>query len=267
MINGETKVYGIIGNPVGHSLSPLMHNAAFREKKLNCVYVPFPVSDVSQVVNAVRCLKIQGLSVTAPFKESIIPLLDECDESSRKIGAVNTVKFNGVKVLGINTDWIGAVRAIERKISLKDKKCVVIGAGGAARALVFGLKKWGVSLIVVNRNVSRGEKIAREFFTDFAPLDRIEELSCDVLINATPVGMFPREGETLVPKSWLKGSMLVMDMVYRPRMTKLIRNALEKGCEVVEGLEMLLEQGIAQFEWWTGEKAPRESMARAIGLT
>jgi len=267
LISGATKLYGIIGNPVRHSLSPYMHNAAFEELNLDCVYVAFEVDSVSCVMDAVKCLGISGLSVTAPFKEDILEYLDEIDEAALKIGAVNTIKYDGKRTAGINTDWIGAIRALERKTSLESKRCMVVGAGGTARALVYGLKKRQARVVIINRTLSRARELAGEFNVDFGALKDIRKFSVDVLVNTTTVGMEPDHDMSLVPADYLQNISVVMDVIYKPRMTKLLIDAQAAGCKVVEGLEMLLEQGIAQFEWWTGKKAPRDKMARAIGLT
>ncbi len=266
LVSGKTKIYGIIGNPVRHSLSPFMHNAAFEKLEMDCIYVAFRARDASCVVNSLRCFGVLGLSVTAPFKEGIIEYLDEVDESSEKIGAINTIKYDDNKVAGKNTDWIGAIRALEKKVHLVDKKCAVIGAGGTARAVVYGLKRKKAEILIVNRTPEKAEKLAKEFDAFSGPMNSIKDFRPEILINTTPVGMEPDCEKSPVPKNVLRSVTVVMDVVYKPRITRLLKEAREAGCEIVEGLEMLLEQGIAQFEWWTARKAPRKCMAEAIGL-
>ena len=183
LIRGTTEVYGIIGNPISHSLSPLMHNAAFKKLGLDCVYVPFPVRDVSHVAEAIRCFQVKGLSVTAPFKEKIIPLIDTVDESGKVIGAVNTLKYDGEKIYGINTDWVGAIGALERKTTLEGKNCVVLGAGGAARAILFGLSRKKAHSTVLNRNVNRAKELAKIFGADFGSLDDLFTLKADIVLT------------------------------------------------------------------------------------
>jgi len=267
LVSGTTFVYGIVGNPVTHSLSPKMHNAAFKKLGLDSIYVAFPTSSATCVVDAMRCLGIRGLSVTAPFKEEVMHFLDEVDEAGKEIGAVNTLKLEEGKVVGINTDWIGVVRALEKKIDLEGKRCVVLGAGGTARAALYGLKKKSAHVTVLNRSPDKARKLAGEFGAEFGSLNDLEDARGEILINTTPVGMEPAREESLVLPEFLESVQVVMDVIYKPRKTKLLKDAEGKGCRIVEGLEMLLEQGIAQFEWWTGKKAPRECMATAIGLS
>ncbi len=266
LVSGKTRIYGIVGNPVWHSLSPYMHNAAFREYEMDCIYVAFPARSARCVVDSVRCFGVCGLSITAPFKEEILEYLDSADESCEMIGAVNTIKYERGEVEGINTDWIGAANALGKKINPGEKRCLVVGAGGTARAVVYGLKRKGAEIMVVNRTVEKAESLGRDFDVSYGSLNEIAKFNPEILINTTPVGMEPRCGESLVPGEILSSVSVVMDVVYKPRRTRLLEDALRAGCRIVEGLEMLLEQGVAQFEWWTGRKAPRKSMAESIGL-
>ena len=259
MIDAQTELYGVIGNPVRHSLSPAIHNGAFQRLGWNAVYLAFEVKDLEEALRGIRGLGVRGVSVTIPFKTEVIPLLDKVEGLARKIGAVNTIVNRGGKLTGYNTDWNGALEALEEKVNLKAKKIVLLGAGGAARAIGFGLKERDCQLIVVNRSKKKGEGLSRELGCDYMPessLVRMKagELEAEVIINATSLGMFPQDGETPFPKYLLKKGMVVMDIVYQPLQTKLLREAKERGCLTVNGLEMLMRQGAAQFEIWTGRR-------------
>ena len=259
MIDAQTELYGVIGNPVHHSLSPVIHNGAFQRLGWNAVYLAFQVKDLEEALRGIRGLGVRGVSVTIPFKTEVIPLLDKVEGLARKIGAVNTIVNRGGKLTGYNTDWNGALEALEEKVNLKAKKIVLLGAGGAARAIGFGLKERDCQLIVVNRSKKKGEGLSRELGCDYLPkpsLVRMKavELEAEVIINATSLGMFPQDGETPFPKYLLKKGMVVMDIVYQPLQTKLLREAKERGCLTVNGLEMLMRQGAAQCEIWTGRR-------------
>lgn len=265
MIDGKTTVYGIIGNPVSHSMSPVMHNAAFQENAINAVYVPFPVENLESAVHGLRTLGINGVSVTIPHKETIIKYLDEIDEVASKIGAVNTVVAlscdDGITFLkGFNTDWLGANRALAEQIDLPGKKVLVLGAGGSARAIGFGLLEIGAQVILCSRTESRGRFLAAELGCDWFSLDNISELEADIVVNATSVGMTPNVTMSLMDVEQLRGIKVVMDIVYSPLETCLLKNAAEAGCATICGLEMLLYQGVEQFELWTGKTAPVDLM-------
>lgn len=267
-INGNTSVYGIIGNPVSHSLSPVMHNRAFAAVEENGVYVPFPVEDVEAAIAGLRGLGVQGASVTIPHKVSVIRLLDLVDPVARQIGAVNTIHCvqteAGVELHGSNTDWVGANRALEDHITLAGKSVVLLGAGGAARAIGFGLKQAGASVLVCSRTEQSGRALADDLGCHWTPIDRVDGLAADILVNATSVGMKPDIDTTLVSEKQLGTYQVVMDIVYAPLQTRLLREAENQGCVTVNGLEMLLYQGVAQFELWTGRDAPVEVMRRAL---
>lgn len=269
MINGKTFVLGIIGKPVSHSMSPIMHNAALNELGLDGVYVPFPVENVEQAVTGMRGLSIKGLSVTIPHKETVIGFLDEIDSVAKRIGAVNTVvQQEGAKgnqiLKGYNTDWLGANRALAEKIELKGKKVVLLGAGGSARAIGFGLQEVGAKVMLCSRTEEKGRLLADELGCDWAGLDSLSELEGDIVVNATSVGMNPNADVSLMTVEQLTKFDVVMDIVYSPLNTKLLKNAEEAGCETVGGLEMLLYQGVAQFELWTNETAPVEVMRNTL---
>jgi shikimate dehydrogenase len=263
MINGHTKIYGILGRPVTHSLSPAMHNAAFRELGINAVYVPFPVTDLPQAVAGLRGLDIAGASVTIPFKEEIIPLIDELDPQAARMGAVNTVINREGRLFGYNTDWRGAVTALKTQTIITGEHFLLLGAGGAARAIAFGILENGGSVTLTDLDAPRAEALVRELAVEAIPLNALEQCPASILINATPVGMAPDlEGLPLDP-DLLGRFTLVMDIVYRPLLTRLLREAQAHGSRTIDGLQMLIHQATAQFELWTGQAAPLETMSQA----
>ena len=273
MIDAETELYGVIGNPVQHSLSPMIHNGAFKRLGWNAVYLAFEVKNVEEALRGIRGLGVKGVSVTIPFKTEVLPFLNKVEGLAKKVGAVNTIVNREGKLIGYNTDCDGALEALEHKMDLRGKRAVLLGAGGAARAIGFGLKERGVPLIVVNRSRERGQALCKELGCDYLPVPSLArmkrgELEADIIINATSLGMVPQEGVTPFPKELLKKGMMVMDIVYEPLQTRLLREAQEKGCVTVDGLEMLIRQGMAQFEIWTGRKLGfgqiRKDLRRAL---
>ena len=273
MMDSQTELYGVIGNPVRHSLSPMIHNGAFRRLGWNAVYLAFEVKNVEEALRGIRGLGVRGVSVTIPFKTEVLPFLDKIEGLAKKVGAVNTIINRRGRLIGYNTDCEGALEALEEKMDLRGKRVVLLGAGGAARAIGFGLKERGVPLIVVNRSKERGWALSKELRCNYLPISSLArmkegELEADILINATSLGMYPRDGETPIPKKFLKKGMVVMDIVYEPLQTRLLREAKEKGCVTVDGLEMLIRQGMAQFEIWTGRRLKigeiRKDLRRAL---
>jgi shikimate dehydrogenase len=268
MIDARTELYGVIGNPVHHSLSPAIHNRAFKQIGWNAVYLAFEVKDLEEALRGIRGLGVRGVSVTIPFKTAVVALLDKVEGLAKKIGAVNTIVNRAGKLIGYNTDCDGALEALEEKISLRGKKVVLVGAGGAARAIGFGLKERHCRLIVFNRS-KKGEKLGKELGCQYLPLSflakmKVGELEADVIINATSLGMYPRDGETPIPKGLLKKGMMVMDIVYQPLWTRLLREAKQRGCITVNGLEMLMRQAAAQFEIWTGRRLETGQIEKAF---
>lgn len=263
-ISGKTKLYGILGNPVSHSLSPVMHNAAFAATGINGAYLPFPAPDIAAAITGIRGLGIQGASVTIPHKEQVMALLDSIDPVAQKIGAVNTIVRDGDMLSGLNTDWLGATSALEEKIELVGRKVVILGAGGSARAIGFGMQEKDAEFILASRTEFRGRALADELGCPWISLTEAEKMSGDILINATSVGMVPKIENSPVPDSVLPQFQVVMDIVYAPLKTRLLATAEKAGCEIINGLEMLLYQGVAQFELWTGEKAPVDVMRKAL---
>ncbi len=267
-INGKTKVYGIIGKPVSHSLSPLMQNRAFATRNQNCVYVPLHTDDLPAALQGLRGMRIDGASVTIPYKEQVLDLLDEIEPVALKIGAVNTivVKREGAstRLYGTNTDWMGANQALAEKIELEGSRGVILGAGGAARAIGFGLLEAGAEVEIKSRDESKGGALAEQLGVSWSRLDRAPLKDAHILINATSVGMEPNDGVSPVSRAQLTGYSVVMDIVYAPLQTKLLEDAAALGCIAVNGLEMLLYQGAAQFELWTGQEAPLDVMRQEL---
>ncbi|MGQ9693789.1 MAG: shikimate dehydrogenase [Thermodesulfobacteriota bacterium] len=271
MIDAHTHLYGIIGNPVKHSLSPIIHNRIFSRLGINAVYLAFEVNNLKKAIEGMRGLGISGMSVTIPFKTEIIPFLDELDELTKQIQAVNTLQNKGGKILGFNTDWLGAIQSLKEKSDLQDKKALLLGAGGAARAIAFGLKKEGCEIFIFNRSQEKGEKLAKELrATYLRKFPTIKEINPEIVINATSVGMVPHEDQSPYPINLLQEGMVVMDIVYHPRQTKLLREAEARGCQTVEGIEMLARQAAAQTEIWTGHKPDiayiKEDLQKALRI-
>jgi shikimate dehydrogenase len=263
MIDGRTKIYGILGRPVTHSLSPAMHNAAFRELGINAVYVAFPVTDLAQAVAGLRGLAIQGVSITIPFKEEIIPQLDELDPRAARIGAVNTVVNRGGRLVGYNTDWLGAMKALQAKTALQGEHVLLLGAGGASRAIAFGIIEEGGNVTLTDVDAPRAAALARNLKVEAIALDALDQCPATILVNATPVGMEPQVDAIPVNPDLLGRYFLVMDIVYKPLETRLLREARARGAATIDGLQMLIHQATAQFELWTGRSAPLEVMSRA----
>ncbi len=262
-IDTATALYGIIGHPVKHSLSPLIQNLAFKQLGINAVYLAFDITDLSSALAGVRALGIKGLSVTIPHKTDIIPLLDEIEGMAKAIGAVNTVINKEGRLLGTNTDWLGAILAIKEKGEIAGKDYLILGAGGAARAVAFGLKKEGAEIVIANRTYEKGKALAEEIGAKVIPWERIRKVKTYGLVNTTPVGMWPETEKSPLPDEVLGNFSLVMDTVYRPLETKLLRQAQKAGCICVDGLKMLIYQGAAQFRLWTGQEPPVEEMFKA----
>ncbi len=266
MVDAKTKWFGVIGNPIEHSLSPLIHNSGFKKLNINSAYLAFKVEDVKNAIDAIKEFGISGYSVTIPHKVSIMEYLDEIDPLAKKVGAVNTVLVKNGKLIGYNTDVAGAINPLKKITFLKGKNVFVVGAGGAARAIVLGLVNEKAKVTIFNRDFSHAQKLAKEFSVSAKELNELNSLSndCDIIINATPVGMFPNVKESPVDESFFKKGMIVFDIVYNPLETKLIKNAKKKGCKVIPGVEMFLNQAYTQFEMFTNKKAPVELMRKVV---
>ena len=264
IIDQHTELYGIIGNPIGHSLSPIMHNAAFSQKGINAVFMAFETRDLDACIKGIKGLGIKGMAVTIPYKADVIPLLDEVDDLAGRIGAVNTIVNRGSRLVGYNTDGIGALKALEERTELSGKSCIMIGAGGAARAIAYVLREKEIELTVANRSIERGKSLCRDLGCRFMNLEGLVREKADILINTTPVGMAPGYGSCLVPEQALRDGMVVMDIVYNPLETRLITMARSRGCITINGLAMFVYQGAEQFRLWTGLEPPIKAMTKAV---
>ncbi len=263
-LDAATKVYGVAGNPIKHSLSPLMLNTAFRRETVNGVFLALQASKITDLLTLVREVPISGLAVTMPLKEEILAHLEKTDPLSEKVGACNTVvRSQEGKLYGFNTDVAAIVRPLERRLQLKGARILVIGAGGAARAAVFGLKDKGAEIFVMNRSPEAAQKLARQAKAKTFKKDQLAKTNFDVIINATPAGMHGVKPHNLLEPKELN-ARLVFDLVYNPIDTPLIRMAREKNIPVVTGVEMFVHQGARQFEIWTGKPAPEEEMLRVV---
>lgn len=264
-INAQTTLCAVIGNPIEHSLSPLMHNAGYHALGLNFAYVAFRVEKIKEAVDGIRALHIKGVSVTIPHKQDVMQYLDSLDPLAEKIGAVNTILNENGRLEGLNTDYTGAIRALEEKTTLQGKTITVLGAGGAAKAIVYGLSEKGANVQIFNRNIEHGKTLADATGATFYGLEKNDKIrTSDIIINATSVGMTPKVNESLLDKAVLNPSQIVMDIVYNPKQTMLLRDAKEAGCEIVYGYKMLLFQAVTQFELFTGQTAPIEVMEDAL---
>jgi shikimate dehydrogenase len=261
---GVAPVYAVIGNPIGHSLSPVMHNSALAHSGLDGCYLAFRVENIAAAVDGIRGLGIRGASITIPHKISVLPYLDEVDPMAAAIGAVNTLINKDGVLHGYNSDCVGAVKALSEETAIKGKDVAVIGAGGAARAIGFGLKQAGSIVTIINRTRSRGEELARDLGCNFRPLAELKKLPCQIVINATPVGMTPDVNRTPLTPELIEPEMVVMDMVYNPLKTRFLKEAQNIGCAIVDGVSMFVHQGAVQFELWTSQKAPVDVMRRVV---
>lgn len=278
-IDANTTVYGVVGDPIGHSLSPMVHNAAFRRLEVNAVYVPFrvPREHLAQFLDDAPALGIRGLSVTIPHKEAVLKKLTRMDESMQGIGAANTLLFEDGKIAGLNTDYQAGLDSLEqalqdhhgRRVTLENQTALVLGAGGAAKAIAFGLKRLGAQVVIAGRTPQRAQQLADALKCKTLDWANRYSVQPDVLINCTPVGMHPNVDATPYDKHHLRPSMVVFDTVYNPENTLLIKDARSQSCTVVTGVEMFVRQACLQFRQFTGKEAPsdlmRDVLKRAIG--
>lgn len=277
-ISGKTRVCGLIGDPVEHSLSPSIQNAAFDHLGLDYVYAVFPVrrSNLEKAIDGVRSLGLHGLNVTMPHKIDVIQYLDELDETAENVGSVNTILNRQGELVGYTTDGIGALKALEHNgANPCGKKIVVLGAGGASRSVSFTLAEEAREFIILNRTLGKAERLAGDLVSLLRDDEKVtagrltdenlkkELKTADILLNATSVGMHPGEEETPVDRGLLRPSLVVFDLVYESLETRLLREAREVGAKTLDGLTMLVHQGAASFEIWTGVRAPIEVMMEA----
>src|ERR1700761_601803 len=264
LLNRGTRVFGVIGDPIGHSLSPLLHNSAFAAKKINAVYLPFLVHSLTDFLKAIPDLGLRGFSVTIPHKQKILKQLDACDGLAADIGAVNTVVVRpDGSLAGSNTDYVGVLRSLEKKLHLAKSRVLLFGAGGAARAAAVALARAGAQVAVCARREQQARELARAVGGEAVPRFALRSEKFDAIINTTPVGMHPHSKISPLAADELN-CRIVMDLIYRPERTQLLQMAAKKGIHTVSGVEMFLAQGIAQWELWTKQRAPEAIMRQAI---
>ena len=264
LLNRQTQVFGVIGDPIAHSLSPLLHNTGFVSRKINAVYLPFLVKNLRDFLKAVPEFGLRGFSVTLPHKQSILRHLQDCDALSAEIGAVNTVMVRRDGSLhGCNTDYVGVLRALEKKLRLAKSRVLVLGAGGSARAAVFALTRAGAAVGICARRNTAARELARAAGAEVVPRRALKTQFFDAVLNATPVGMHPRRAVSPLEPGELH-CRIVMDLIYRPERTQLLKLAAHKRIATVSGVEMFLAQGIAQWELWMKRHAPERAMRRAV---
>ncbi|MEN8210800.1 MAG: shikimate dehydrogenase [Thermodesulfobacteriota bacterium] len=266
MINSNTDLYCIFGKPIKHSKSPVIHNAWFEQYKINAAYLAFEIRSISNAVTAMKTFNIQGASVTIPYKESVMDCLDHIDNNALNIGAVNTIVNSDKQLTGFNTDFMAAIEPVKH-FGINNKKVCIIGAGGAARAVAYGIRENGGKLVIINRSIEKGKTLALKYDADFISMDEINkkgDFEADIIINTTPLGMYPDIKVTPFPSRLLNQKMIVMDIIYNPLKTRLLSEAQNKGCTTVDGLSMFIHQGAAQFELWTGITPEIKTVQEAI---
>jgi shikimate dehydrogenase len=277
-ITAQTQLCGLLGNPVDHSLSPAIHNAAFQKLGLNFAYLAFPVEDLENAIRGIRALgHIRGFSVTIPHKVSIMPLLDSIETTAKHIGSVNTIIKDRGMLVGSNTDASGALQALRQGgVDLSGKRVVLLGSGGAARAIAFGLCVEGTieHLTLLGIDDKERSSLATDLQTRTGTAITDHPLNpsalgsaladAHLLIHATPIGMHPKIEHSCLPKELLHPGLTVMDIVYNPLNTRLLQDAQNAGCRTIQGIEMFLHQAVGQFELWTGESAPIEVMRNVL---
>ena len=262
-VDAATKVYGVAGDPIEHSLSPVIMNTALRRENVNGVYLGLHAKTMKDLLYCVREIPLHGLSVTMPYKQAILQHLDNSDAETSKIGACNTVvRGQDGKLYGFNTDVSGVIRPLEQRITIENAKVLVLGAGGAARAAVFGLKERGAEVWIMNRTSAKAQKVARQAKARTIKRPDLRKMNFDVIINATPVGMGSSR-ECPLKEEEIR-ARLVFDMVYDPVETRLLQVARARGISVIPGVEMFVHQAARQFEIWTGKPAPAQDMLRVV---
>jgi 3-dehydroquinate dehydratase/shikimate dehydrogenase len=262
-VDAATKVYGVAGNPIRSSLSPIMMNTAFRRETVNAVYLALQANKLADLLKLVHEIPIQGLSVTMPLKQEIMAHLEKTDPLSAKIGACNTVLRQDGKLYGFNTDVAGITGPIEKRMSLRGAKALVLGAGGAARAAVFGMRDKGAEVFILNRTAETAQKLAKQSGSKTIKKDALSKTTFDVIVNATPVGMAGVKTTPILEAADLN-TKLVFDLVYNPLETPLLRLARQQTIPIITGIEMFVQQGARQFEIFTGKPAPEEEMLRVV---
>ena len=280
-INASTDVYCIIGNPVRHSFSPFIHNAAFRKLKINAVYVAFEIKNIKEAVKGIKSLGIKGASVTIPFKTEIIEYVDEISDIANLIGAVNTIINTGERLVADNTDAFGFYQSLKNYTQITERKVAIFGSGGSARAGIFSLFYYDnpCQVYLVARNTNAREKLKKEIIRNFKSFGKNVENKLfslgfeewkkikdevDILVNTTPVGMTPDVSSSILTKEDMPQNKVVMDIVYNPFCTTFLKIAKEKNCKIIYGMDMLILQAAKQFELWTNKKAPISVMKKSF---
>ncbi|HEX5744170.1 MAG TPA: shikimate dehydrogenase, partial [Candidatus Saccharimonadales bacterium] len=269
VMSADAKLCMIIGDPVAHSLSPAIHNAAYKALGLGGRFRyearQVKPDQLADFMNEVRDKDIRGVSCTAPHKVAIMGHMDDIDPVAARIGAVNTVVNDKGRLKGYNTDWLGIMRSLEKITPLKGKRVALLGAGGAARSIAYGLVEKGAKVTVYNRTVEKARALAEEFGADSAGLDEVAAVKqADIIVNATSAGMSPNDGATPLPEEYISGGQIVFDSIYVPYETRLLKEAAARGARVIHGTEMLLAQAVEQFRLYTGYDAPEDVMRRAL---
>ena len=263
MVDQATQVYGVAGDPINHSLSPAMMNAAFRRETVNAAYLALHAKSLKDLLACVRDIPLRGLSITMPYKQEMVDALENSDPLTRQIGACNTVvRAADGKLYGFNTDVAGVMVPLEQRLQLAGTRVLIVGAGGVARAAAFGLKNKGAEVFLTNRTAEKGQSLARQAKVKYLKRVEVAKQAFDVIINATPVGMNGNKQSPLEEKEL--NTKFVFDLVYSPAETKLTKMAVAKGLQVIPGLEMFVQQGARQFEIWTGKPAPMAEMAYVV---
>ncbi|MCI5217836.1 MAG: shikimate dehydrogenase [Candidatus Electrothrix sp. LOE2] len=269
-IDGNTKLIGFFGTTYKTSKMYAMYNAAIEAMGLNYIYVPFAVSDLEKAVAGIRNLGVTAIGITIPYKIDIMKYLDELDANAKRIGAVSVVLNKDGKLIGGNTDGEGALKALKEKTEIKNKKVVLLGSGGAARSIAFALSDEGCHITILNRTESNAKELAAAVGDSikYGGFDSLPEALKDseIVINTTPVGMAntSQEGQSIVPAKLLRSDVTVMDIVSKPRETKLLQDASKRGCTLVYGYRMLLWQGVSKFAMYTDVEPPIEVMEEAM---
>ena len=257
------NLYAIFGNPVNHSISPVIHNIALKASKINGIYAAFKTKTAKEAAKMIKELNIAGASITIPHKTDIIKYVDKIGDTAKKIGAVNTVINENGLLFGTNTDAGGAIKALADHTEIENKKIAILGAGGAARAVIYGIKLKKGKITLLNRTIDKGEKLAKEFNINFMPLADINKKNFEIIINTTSLGMTGYTDKSPVKKEHLNKDTIVMDIIYNPLKTKLLKYAEEKECKTINGISMFLYQAALQFELFTGIQAPIDIMKKA----
>ncbi len=277
----QERLFGVIGRPVAHSLSPVMMNRAFDALGIACRYLAMEITDPTHDIPLLGAVGFEGLSVTVPYKEEVLTVATQVEDDAVQIGAANTLKRTGSSWTAKNTDWIGVVQALRGTMQTTypemfspmgevlphhSKRALVIGAGGAARAVCFALRSMGIHTTIANRTLEKAEALCERFHCDLMPLDHLSQAdaSWHLVIHTTSVGMEGSHNHTIVPPQILGPGVIAMDVVYTPHWTPFLTAAKERGCEIIHGSAMLLAQGVAQLEWWLGMRAPIETMQEAL---